>query len=453
MERRSFLSGLAASSGALAQTRRPPNIVYIHSHDTGRYIQPYGHAVPTPNLQKLATQGILFRHACDAAPTCSPSRASLLTGMCPHSNGMLGLAHRGFKLNDFKQHILHTLKPAGYTSALFGVQHIAKSGQEIGYEHVEAFRANHAVDVGPAAAKWVRSAPPQPFFLDVGFQETHREFAAPGPAEDARFSMPPAPVPDMEQSRRDMAGFKASARLLDTAVGQVMDAIDAAGLAENTLFVYTTDHGVAFPAMKCNLTDHGIGVALIMRGPGGFSGGKVSDALISHLDLYPTFCDVAGVPHPAWLQGFSMLPLIRGEKQEIREELFAEVNYHASYEPKRAVRTARWKYIRHFGDRRKPVLPNCDDGLSKDIWLKYGWKDRLVEEEQLYDLIFDPNETRNVASDPGSRAALTDMRARLDRWMQATHDPLLTNAVVPAPPGAVVNDVDGISPRDRPRPA
>ena len=249
-----------------------------------------------------------------------------------------------------------------------------------------------------------------------------------------------------------MAAFKATARILDNAIGQVMDALAEAGLAENTLVVSTTDHGVAFPAMKCNLTDHGIGVYLIMRGPGGFTGGKVSDALVSHLDIFPTLCDLAGVKHPAWLEGHSMLPLMSGEKQEIREELFAEVNYHASYEPKRAVRTARWKYIRNFSDRGKPVLPNCDDGLSKDIWLKYGWKDRPVDREQLYDLVFDPNETRNLAADPAHRETLAEMRGRLERWMQATRDPALKGPVK-APAGAVVNDVDGTSPRERPKPA
>ena len=454
MIRREFIAGsAAAATTALAQGQRPPNILYIHSHDTGRYIQPYGHAVPTPNLQKLAAAGVLFRHACDAAPTCSPSRASLLTGMCPHSNGMLGLAHRGFALNDYSRHVLHTLRPAGYTSALFGVQHIGKSGEQIGYEHVELFKGgNHAVDVGPAASKWLRNAPKQPFFLDIGFQETHREFAKPGPGEDERYTMPPAPIIDIDQSRRDMAGFKASARLLDNAVGQVMDALEASDLTGNTLVISTTDHGVAFPSMKCNLTDHGIGVYLIMRGPGGFTGGKVSDALVSHLDIFPTICDVAGVKHPAWLEGHSMLPLMTGEKQEIREELFAEVNYHAAYEPKRAVRTQRWKYIRNFSDRTKPVLPNCDDGLSKDIWLKYGWKNRPVDREQLYDLVFDPNESHNLAVDPAHKEVLAGMRARLDKWMRETNDPALKGEVK-APEGAVINDVEGTSPKERTRPA
>ncbi|MFL5903661.1 MAG: sulfatase-like hydrolase/transferase, partial [Solirubrobacteraceae bacterium] len=98
----------------------PPNIVYIHSHDTGRYVQPYGRQVVTPNIQRLADQGLLFRNAFSAAPSCSPSRAALLTGRWPHCNGMNGLAHRGFALDDPSQHIVNTLKGAGYWTAMVG---------------------------------------------------------------------------------------------------------------------------------------------------------------------------------------------------------------------------------------------------------------------------------------------------------------------------------------------
>src|SRR5258708_8442398 len=114
-------------------------IIYALSPDRGRYLKPYGHAVQRQNLQQLATDGVLFRKAFNAAPTCSPSRASLLTGMCPHNNGMFGLAHRGFVLNDYKQHMLHTLRPAGYYSALFGIQHIAKEPGIIGYDKFQTF--------------------------------------------------------------------------------------------------------------------------------------------------------------------------------------------------------------------------------------------------------------------------------------------------------------------------
>src|SRR6266849_5087901 len=123
--RRGFFQDLATGVGASmvaaplarsAQASKLPNILYIHSHDSGRYLQPYGYAVPTPNLRRLAGEGVLFRRAFSAAPTCSPSRAALLTGQCPHQNGMLGLAHRGFSMNDYGKHILHTLRAANYRS-------------------------------------------------------------------------------------------------------------------------------------------------------------------------------------------------------------------------------------------------------------------------------------------------------------------------------------------------
>jgi N-sulfoglucosamine sulfohydrolase len=455
--RRELIKGMVAAgavTGVRAQTQISslPNILYIHSHDTGRYIQPYGFDVPTPNLQKLASEGILFRQAFDAAPTCSPSRAALLTGQCPHNNGMLGLAHRGFSLNDYNQHIIHWLRPHGYRSTLIGVQHIAKDPRTIGYDEVVDCGGVHVAQVAPAAVRFLKAAPKQPFFLTVGFHETHREFARPGPQEDVRFTEPPVPIPDAPPTRRDMAEYRATARILDDGVGAVLNALASAGLADNTLVISTTDHGIAFPAMKCNLTVHGTSVYLIMRGPGGFAGGKVCDAMISQMDLYPTVCDLLNIEKPGWLQGRSLMPLITGGAQQIHEEIFAEVNYHAAYEPKRAARTLRYNYIRHFGDRRSPVLPNCDDGPSKTYWLDHGWRNQIVPRELLFDTVFDPDENRNLVNDPAYANALQEMRGRLDAWMQRTNDPLL-HGPVKAPAGAVVNDPNGVSPQEPVRPA
>ena len=438
-------AALAAHSSRAAAGR--PNIVYLHSHDSGRYLQPYGHAVPTPNIQKLASQGILFRKAFSAAPTCSPSRASLLTGQCPHSNGMLGLAHRGFSMADYSRHMLHTLGKAGYHSVLAGLQHIASVPETIGFDELLRPKNTTAAVVAPLAVEFLNRRPSQPFFLDVGFFETHREYPEPTAADDPRYLQPPLPLPDTPQTRRDMAGFRASARLLDHGAGLVLDALERNGLAANTLVISTTDHGIAFPRMKCNLTDSGFGVSLILRGPGPFSGGKVSDAMVSHLDVFPTLCDWLELERPAWLEGRSMLPLLRGEEKELHDEVFAEVNYHASYEPVRAVRTQRFKYIRRYDGRATPVLPNCDDSPSKDLWLEYGWRGRAVPQEELYDLIFDPAEQNNLCADPNSAPALREMRGRLERWMTRTNDPLLKGPV-PAPPGAKVNPVNGVSPKE-----
>ena len=424
-----------------------PNIVYIHSHDTGRYIQPYGHAIPTPNIQKFAEQGVLFRQAFCAAPTCSPSRAALVTGQSPHSAGMTGLAHRGFSTMDFSQHIVATVKQAGYHTVLAGVQHVSKDASAIGYDDTcgQTSPAGRKRRPEENACEFLDNSPAQPFFLSVGFGATHRAYPEAGPDEDERYCLPPAPLPDTPETRRDMAEYKASARMLDQQMGAVFDALSRNGLDESTLVICTTDHGIAFPRMKCNLHDSGIGIMLIARGPGGFSGGKVVDAMVSHVDVFPTICDAIGVEKPEWVQGVSFAPLVRGEKEEVRDEIFAEVTYHASYEPQRCVRTKRWKYIRRFGDRARSVLPNCDDGLSKNVWLEHGWATREEPREALFDLIFDPHETNNLAGDAGHAEALIEMRDRLERWMRRTDDPLLQGHVL-APEGAAVNDPDGFSP-------
>jgi arylsulfatase A-like enzyme len=447
---------------------RRVNVLYLHSHDTGRYVQPYGHAIPTPHIQRLAEEGVLFRQNFCAGPTCSPSRAALLTGQYPHSCGQLGLAHRGFELEHPERHLAWTLRRAGYQTALLGVQHVVRNVPErlrdTGYEHVDVEKRT-AREVAAKAIAYLRAyaagGRERPFFVDTGTTETHRVFhaadATASRAEDARYCLPPPVLPDTPETRRDMADFKASARIWDAAIGEILAALDETALADDTLVVLTTDHGIAFPQMKCNLTDHGIGVLLIVRGPAdveGLRGGLVVDQMVSHVDVFPTICDVAGVTAPEWLQGVSLLPLVRGEVETAREEVFAEVNYHVPYEPQRCVRTSRWKYIRRFpplDEYRRPLLANCDDGLSKDVWLHYGWSNLDTSPEQLYDLVFDPQERRNLAGDPRCAAPLEEMRGRLERLMRETDDPLLRGPI-PLPEGAIVSPPDLVSPRDS-RPA
>jgi arylsulfatase A-like enzyme len=358
---------------------------------------------------------------------------------------MLGLAHRGFALHDYSQHILHTLRKVGYYSALIGEEHLSKAPNVSGYDRVSKLEGYQAALVAPTAIKWLNSGLPQPFFLSVGFFETHREFLKPSLLKDANYSLPPAPLPDTAQIRLDMGAFKRSACELDRGIAVVLDALDANGLAENTLVICTTDHGIAFPRMKANLTDHGIGVMLIMRGPRAFSGGQVCDALVSQIDLFPTICDVLNIDAPRWLQGTSMRPLLRKEAEHIHDAIFAEVTYHAAYEPMRAVRTQRWKYIRRFDHYLGPVLPNCDDSPSKDVLLQHEWRERPRPLEQLYDLVFDPNEACNMANDSSVGVVLEELRTRLDDWMQWSNDPLLHGPVAP-PPGAELNSPDQLSP-------
>ena len=426
-----------------------PNILYLHSHDTGRFIQPYGFPVPTPNLQKLAEEGVLFKKYFTTHPTCSASRSSLLTGLYPHKNGMIGLAHRGFTLKDPKTHINFTLKKYGYHSVLSGIQHETpiideNSSKNIGYDE---YLGNQGV-AHTKAAEWLDKSPSSPFFLSVGFIETHRVFPAKNKDMNADHLIPPAPLPDVPEVREDIARFMESARILDEKMGTVLSALRRNGLEENTLVICTTDHGIAFPTMKCNLYDGGTGIFLIMRGPGGFTGGRTINSLVNVIDIFPTLCELLEIGKPAGLDGTSVMPLIRNEKEEINEELFSQVNYHASYEPMRAIRTKRYKYIRRYGDRKKPVLPNCDDGSSKQYWVDNGWKDMDLPREELYDLIFDPNERNNLVTDNSKKNILSMMRLRLDNKMKSTDDPMQKGYIV-APPDAVLNNPDDLSPGDK----
>jgi N-sulfoglucosamine sulfohydrolase len=426
-----------------------PNILYVHSHDTGRYVQPYGHPVPTPNIQRLADQGLLFRQAFCAAPTCSGSRACLLTGQWAHSNGMIGLAHRGFELHDYGHHIVRTLREAGYWTGLVGEQHVSRDPDVLGYDHVADIETTHVDRVAPAAIELIRARRAEPFFLSVGFFETHREYFEPTSVRDALYSLPPANLPDTPETRRDMASYKASARALDHGVGAVLNALDEHDLADDTIVILTTDHGLAFPGAKATLTDRGLGVMLIVRGPGGFHGGRVSDALVSQVDLFPTLCELAAIPAPDWLQGRSLLPLVRRETDEVNDAIFAELTFHAAYDPQRAIRTKRFKYIRRFGERTTPVLPNVDDGPAKDLLVANGWAERTLPREELHDLLFDPAEAADVSGDRAYAAARDELAARLEAWMRDTGDPLLDGDVEP-PPGAELNDPGALSASEGP---
>lgn len=440
---------------------KPLNILYLHTHDAGRYVQPHGYGVATPALQRLAEEGMLFRKAFCANPTCSPSRACLLTGQSAHENGMIGLAHRGARLRRYEDTLIRFLGDRGWHTALAGFQHVAWSPHsdlaEIGYTEIltPAAEAEGAAGgderVAQRAVEFLERAHGKPFFLDVGFFPPHRDgrggFPATAPAPDARYVRPPDPLPDTEATRRDFAAYAASVATFDAMTGHVLEALDRSPYADNTLVIATTDHGIAFPGMKCRLTDHGLGVMLILRGPGGFSGGKVSDAMVTHLDLFPTICEVTGQSAPDRLEGASLCRVAAQPADPLHEEIFAEVNFHAAYEPIRAVRTSRWKYIRRFHDYPSTVLPNCDDGLSKSFLLDQGWAHCPLAEEELYDLIFDPHEAANLAADPRHFSTLTDLRSRLDEWMRRTQDPILEG---PLPPdGMIVTPVNARSPSDR----
>jgi arylsulfatase A-like enzyme len=308
----------------------------------------------------------------------------------------------------------------------------------LGYDVVHSLADNSAGQVAPAAVAALSRGIEQPFFMSCGFFETHRSFFAPSSIRDRVYSLPPPFLPDTPEIRRDVAAYKASARTLDQGVGAVLNTLHETGLDRNTLVICTTDHGLAFPTAKASLLDRGIGVMLILRGAG-FYGGHAHDELVSHIDVFPTICELAGIDPPAWLEGRSLIGLVNSEEPPgSRAEIFSELTYHCAYEPQRAIRTDRYKYIRRFDDYPFPVLPNCDDSPSKDAYLARGWAERPVNREALHDLFFNPGEGRNLIANTAYAEVAADLRERLERWMVRTNDPLL-DGPVPAPPGARIN--------------
>ena len=302
-----------------------------------------------------------------------------------------------------------------------------------------------------------RDADAGPFFLDAGFFTTHRTLA-PGaaagdeqwhnggdsPVGDPRYVRVPEPLPDTPETRADFADFAASVNRLDGYHGGILDALDAAGLRGNTLVFITTDHGLAFPHMKCNLTHHGTGVMLLMAGPG-FPEGGVVDSLVSHIDLLPTVCEAVGIDTPGWVQGSSLRPALAEPTNPtaVRDAVFTEVNHHASFEPMRGVRTATHSYVRRLDANRVPhaVRPNTDNSPSKTLVHEAGLLDAPRPDEQLFDLRLDPGEACNRIADPAYAGVAEELRARLNAWMAETDDPALSGGL-PAP-GMVDSDPAG----------
>lgn len=429
------------------------NIIYMHTHDSGRYIQPYGYPVSTPNMMRLAQESTLFRKAFCAGPTCSPSRAALLTGACPHRNGMLGLASRGFALNDYDMHMVRWLSKHGFRTALCGIQHEGMNGATIGYDEVliepveknmyikdaESFDHNSA----RLAADYLRKQGEKKgsFFLSFGMINTHRDFPIDDKSTNPDYVIPPPTLYDCAQTREDMARFMNSARIADECLGVVLNAVRESGLEDNTIVLFTTDHGIAFPFMKCTLYDTGIGVALMIKYPGNPLRGKVTDALVSQIDIFPTLCDLCGIEKPDWLEGESMVNILSGDENvHGRSEVFSEVTYHASYEPMRCVRTERYKLIRRYDFHNCIVPSNIDNSLSKQFVLDAGILDRVNAREMLFDLYLDPMERENLVDNADYKDIYNDLSNRLSEWMKQTDDPLLRYGHrIPAPEGAAIN--------------
>ena len=423
------------------------NILYLHTHDSGRLLSPYGYPVSTPNLEQLADDSAVFRNCFCVSPTCSPSRAAMLSGTYSHQCGMLGLAQRGFSM-DYRQHLVRYLSENGYHTVLCGIQHEfgwyldpAEGAKAIGYDeeltlHADQYRQEDLIDWDRKNAdrvtEWLDAYDgSKPFFLSYGMYATHRRFPDkidPRIREDR--IRPPAPIPDSPETRKDFAGYLTSAMSADQCVGVVLQRLKEKNLYDDTVILFTTDHGIADPFCKCTLFDSGIGVALMLRVPGKPANGQMVEGLVSHLDVYPTLCDAVGIPKPQWLEGVSMAPMLDNPAETIRKEIFAEVNFHTSYEPIRCIRTDRYKYIRHFDDSYLGInQSNIDDSLTKDYFIERELAQQNKDREALYDLAYDPGEKRNLAKSSDYQAIRIELAEKLTEQMHRTNDPVLEGEI------------------------
>ena len=419
--------------------QKPPNIVILHTHDTGRHLGLYDRGPATPNLSRMAAEGVVFNNAFATAATCSPSRASLFTGMVPHSHGLIGLINCGVRLHQtsYEKYLAAVLAREGFGSYLFGHQHEAETAEELGYQHVQP--EQRCSEATPYVEDFFKSRPEQPFLAVVAFRETHRAFTE-GNACRGEVRIPHY-LPDHPDIRTEINGLNWDVEAVDDAIGRIIDAIDDAGLRDNTLVMYTTDHGIAFPGAKALLFDVGIEVALVVRGPGGFQAGRRIDSLTSNIDIFPTLMALAGIDTPDWVEGKSLLPLVRGETDEINDAIFVEDTYHAGYDPMRGIRTQRYKYIRSFEPRPYYFAANLEDSCAKTVLAEQtDVFERPRPMEFLFDLLSDSRETTNLADDPAWADVLDELRARLDKWMNQTRDPLLAGFVAPSPNARIARD-------------
>jgi len=426
-----------ATIGRMAKQDRP-NVVLFVTHDTGQHVTPYGiEQVQTPHCERLAGEGVTFRHSFCTTPLCAPSRAAIVTGQYPHTNGVMGLTGQATGLFDFhhpEHHAAAIFRDAGYRTLLCGFEHETPHWHEAGFEEAIAGSGgwfNGGGDLltfGDELDGWLGSrAGDKPFYCQIGCHETHHAWDKHDtPPDESRGVWMPPYLKDIPEVRAEMAQFQGAVKRLDEGLGRIMDAFDRHGLRENTIFVFTTDHGIDMPRAKGTFYDPGIETFLFMRYPaGGWEAGSVREELTTNVDILPTLLEACGIDVPPRCQGRSFLPLLAGGAYEPRDMVFSEKTFHDTYDPTRCIRTDRYKYIRYFEvnifqDLRLATITRRD-------YFKDDWRRKTIEE--LYDLENDPDEMHNVVDDEAHAETLERMRRELITWMRQTEDPLLEGPV------------------------
>jgi N-sulfoglucosamine sulfohydrolase len=402
--------------------------------------------VKTPNLDRLAAEGVRFTHAFATTASCSASRSVILTGVHNHRNGQYGHEHEYHHFSAFEnvRTLPVMLEEAGYRTARGGKYHVAPE---------RAFHFQQVLAL-PELEAFIRKDSSKPFFVYYATNEPHRPFRHdPEDRVDPRDVIVPNWLPDIPEVRDELALYYASVRSVDKAFGRVIETLKRTGTYENTLVVYLSDNGAPFPGSKTNVYEPGIRLPLVIRKPAPKRRGIVNDAMVSWVDLTPTILEFAGikVPPPAAvaepvspgnfrnetpaIQGRSFLRVLEEERPSGWDEVYASHTFHeiTMYYPMRVVRTRTHKLIWNIAH----PLPYP---FASDLQASKTWQGILARHLttfgprsvhaylkrpafELYDLTRDPRESTNVADDPRYAQLLAELKAKLKAFQARTGDP------------------------------
>jgi arylsulfatase A-like enzyme len=428
--------------------RQRPNIVLAIADDWSfPHARVYGDStVSTPTFDRIAREGVRFTHAFTAAPSCTPSRAALLTGQVIHrleeGANLHGFLPKRFAV--YPDLLEQTGYVVGYTGKGWGPGRFEPGGRGRNPAGPHFKNFDDFIQQRPTG---------RPFLFWFGSNDPHRPYEA-GAGVRAGMKVEsvqvPPFLPDTPEVRSDLLDYYFEVQRFDRDVGRIIATLERLGELENTLIIVTSDNGMPFPRGKATVYDAGARMPLAIRWPGTVRAGSVVEELVSHTDLAPTVLEAAGLTLPAAMTGRSVLGLLRGESQAGRDRVFIERERHAhvrrgnlSY-PVRAIRTKDYLYIRNFRPDRWPAgdpqlvfsvgpFGDIDGGPTKSLLIDRQ-DDPMISQyfrlatakrpaEELYDLRNDPHQLENVAGRPAHAEAQRRLRQQLDAWLRETGDP------------------------------
>ena len=410
----------AAAAGGKGGTR--PNIVWIMAEDICPDLGCYGtRAVRTPNLDRLAGEGVRYTNAFVTGPVCSASRSAMITGMYQTSIGAHHhRSHRGdgYMLPGPVRLITDYLRDAGYYTSNNG-----KTDFNFNLDH-KPFDGDD----------WKNRKEGQPFFAQITLGVTHRAFKRDkkNPIDPADVEIPPY-YPDHPITRRDWADYLESIQIMDGQVGELLKRLDDEGVADNTAIFFTGDHGRCHVRGKQWLYDGGIHIPLIVRRPGEIKAGQVCDDMISAIDISASILKIAGIEPPGYMEGRVFLG---GGAKKRDYVVAARDRCDETTDRIRCVRTKQYKYIRNFMPERPYMQFNAYKTKQYPVVTLLGvlhergelteaqekFMAKMRPEEELYDVVKDPYEIHNLAGEARHKMELIRLRAILDKWIIETGD-------------------------------